>query len=360
MSVRLTITMKGEPGGAGKAKVVVLDDEPITLGRADDCEVKLDQQAVSHRHAQITRDDTLFFLEDLGSRYGTKINGAKLPRGEKRLLNNGDTIIISQFDVVFDRVANVQPSLDNKSASTAFISAHVVRGVIKGLGKREEPYLRLMNGPKEGQRIPIAAAHEYIIGRDGTADIQLESDEMVSRRHAKIRRDWAGVSVEDLDSRNGVRVNRRRVKRVNGKLALTLKDRDEVQIGLAKFLFIDPSEIREPPKAMVDDESEATNAIAPSSSELPPEAEVPVEETAAGLSEEEPAAEPPPQEPNLEELEASQEPPEDHSEEPPDEEPEQQEPQSLLENRSKLLMLAGVGLLAIVGIVLLLMLAWGF
>ncbi len=358
MSVRLTITMKGEPGGAGKAKVVVLDDERITLGRGDDCDVQLAQQAVSQKHAQITRDDTLFFLQDLGSRYGTKINGAALSRGEKRLLNNGDTIIIAQFDVVFDRVAELQQSLDNKPASTAFISAHVVRGIIKGLGKREEPYLRLMNGPKEGERIQIAAAHEYIVGRDDTADIQL-TDDLVSRRHAKIRRDWAGVSVEDLESRNGVRVNRRRLKRINGKLALTLKDRDEVQIGNAKFLFIDPSEIREPPKVIVDEEIEETNAIAPSSSELPPEPEAPVEETAAVVPEEAPPAEVASDEPDLEALEAAPELPEEQYAEPPDEEPEAQEPLSLLENRSKLLMLAGVGLLAIVGIVLLLMLVFG-
>ena len=66
----------------------------------------------------------------------------------------------------------------------------------------EQPYFRIMNGPREGERIEIADAQEYIIGRDETADI-IFKDDLVSRRHVKVRRDWSGVHVEDRGSRNG-------------------------------------------------------------------------------------------------------------------------------------------------------------
>src|SRR3954470_24369044 len=105
MSVRLTVKQRSEQGGADKPSVVMLDDDIIMLGRDQACQVVLAQQAVSRSHARISRDGSLFFVEDLGSRFGTAINGQKLPKGEKHLLRNGDVIAIAQFDVTFDRVA---------------------------------------------------------------------------------------------------------------------------------------------------------------------------------------------------------------------------------------------------------------
>ncbi len=253
MSVRLTIKMRGETGAADKAKVVVLNDDVIVFGRGQQCQVQLAQHEVSREHARISRDDTLFFVEDLNSVHGTSINGTKLPKGEKRLLRNGDTILIAQFDVTFDRVAEVEEG-EERTGHTRFISANVVRDVMHGLANTE-PYLRVMNGPLEGHKINVAAAQEYIVGRDETADIQLQ-DDLVSRRHVKIRRDWSGTSIEDLGSRNGIKVNKKKTKHA------TLKDRDTIQIGNVKLLFIDPSEPRDAPLVMpAEDEHESTVAV---------------------------------------------------------------------------------------------------
>lgn len=257
MGVRLTVRMRGEAGGAEKAQTVMLDDEIIVLGRDQGCQVVLAQQAVSRNHVRISRDGTLFFVEDLGSSFGTNINGAKLPKGEKRLLRNGDVIAIAQFDVTFDRVADLSDEDEGQSNKTSFISRKVVKDVMKGLGAGgEQPYLRVMNGPREGHKIEIQDAQEYVIGRDETADIIL-ADDLVSRRHVKVRRDWDGTHVEDLGSRNGFKVNKKKVKKV------TLKDRDEVEIGGFRLLYIDPNEVRETPLVLPDDDDDgdSTNAL---------------------------------------------------------------------------------------------------
>src|SRR5687768_15365531 len=89
MSIRLLVRRRGEAGGADKPTEVLLDSDSVTLGRDPACQVVLAQQAVSRSHARISRDGTLFFVEDLGSAYGTQINGHALPKGEKRLLRNG-------------------------------------------------------------------------------------------------------------------------------------------------------------------------------------------------------------------------------------------------------------------------------
>ena len=212
MGVRLTVKKRGEEGGVEKAQVVMLEEDEILLGRDQKCQVVLAQQAVSRSHARISRDGTLFFVEDLGSAYGTAINGQKLPKGEKRLLRNGDTIAIAQFDVTFDRVAAVAAG-EEESGKTMFVSRNLVKDVMKGLAAGgEQPYFRVMNGPTEGQRIEIGDAQEYTFGRDDSADIVLQ-DDLVSRRHAKVRRDWSGTHVEDLGSRNGIKVNKKKTRK---------------------------------------------------------------------------------------------------------------------------------------------------
>ena len=251
MSVRLQVRQKSEAGG--KPNEVVLDLPEITLGRDKACQVVLPLQAVSRNHARITQDGSLYFLEDLGSAYGTLVNGKPLPKGEKRLLRNGDLIAIAQFDVTFERIAEQRVD-DGK---TSLVARSIVKDVMRGLDS-EGPYFRVMNGPREGEKIPISDAAELIIGREEGVEIVLK-DDLISRKHAKVRRDWSGTHVEDLESRNGIRVNK---KRVNRK---TLKDRDELEVGGVRLLFLDPTEVREAPVVLrgdrpaTDDDGEPTN-----------------------------------------------------------------------------------------------------
>src|SRR3954447_11317665 len=128
MAVRLTVKQRSEAGRADKPSAVVREDGVITLDRDAKGQVVLAQQAVSRSHARISRDGSLFFIEDLGSAYGTQINGQTLPKGEKRLLRNGDVIAIAQFDVTFDRVAEAPKGRANES--TALVARQVVKDVM--------------------------------------------------------------------------------------------------------------------------------------------------------------------------------------------------------------------------------------
>jgi pSer/pThr/pTyr-binding forkhead associated (FHA) protein len=348
MSIRLTVKMRGEQGGADKAQVVMLDDDVVTLGReAERCQVVLGQHAVSRTHARISRDGTLFFVEDLGSSYGTQINGQKLPKGEKRLLRNGDTIAIAQFDVTFDRVAEV--SVED-SGNTRF-SKNLVKDVMKGLtAGGEKPYFRVMNGAREGQRIEVNDAQEYVFGRDEEADIQLQ-DDMVSRRHAKVRRDWSGTHLEDLGSRNGIKVNKKKVKKV------TLKDRDEVEIGHMRLLFIDPTEVRETPVVVASTEEEHESTVSVAEDLREPEPPPPEPEP-----EPQPDPEPPADSPaNTAESDppASEEPPAE--EEPLEEEPADEGPRKLIDfsNKQTVVVLAVVGVMVLLALVLIILLIVG-
>jgi FHA domain/Domain of unknown function (DUF1707) len=53
-------------------------DRPIVLGRSRECDCVLAEPSVSRRHAELRRDGARWLLRDLGSRNGTRVNGARL------------------------------------------------------------------------------------------------------------------------------------------------------------------------------------------------------------------------------------------------------------------------------------------
>lgn len=71
-----------------------------TLGSEIACDICLDHEHVSERHAVIRRRGDEFVLEDRRSRRGTRLNGHAIDRAT---LHGGDTISIGAFDLKFSR-----------------------------------------------------------------------------------------------------------------------------------------------------------------------------------------------------------------------------------------------------------------
>jgi serine phosphatase RsbU (regulator of sigma subunit) len=76
--------------GLPQGEVLVLERETTILGRHPECDIVLDAGAISRQHARILATGNEFYVEDLGSRNGTLVNGVSI-RGRQRLLN-GDRI----------------------------------------------------------------------------------------------------------------------------------------------------------------------------------------------------------------------------------------------------------------------------
>jgi DNA-binding winged helix-turn-helix (wHTH) protein len=95
----------------------------------------------------------------------------------------------------------------------------------------ESPLLIAQNGPLKGQRWTINKP--LLIGRESTCEIMIP-DRMVSRFHARITPTSEGISLEDLESKNGTHCNG---NPVTGRIIL--QDGDTVQIALAQqFLYL--------------------------------------------------------------------------------------------------------------------------
>ncbi len=70
----------------GDPKSFDLDGEQAILGRHPDCEVQLESNMVSRRHARVFKKGGTFFIEDLGSGNGTLVNGGRI-EGAQQLAN---------------------------------------------------------------------------------------------------------------------------------------------------------------------------------------------------------------------------------------------------------------------------------
>ncbi|MCB2160541.1 FHA domain-containing protein [bacterium] len=74
------------------------------IGRTSKTEVDIDlsgldsEKAISRKHALVRQDGELFYLEDLGSRNGTWVNGERLAKGESVPLGNGNEVIFGTLE----------------------------------------------------------------------------------------------------------------------------------------------------------------------------------------------------------------------------------------------------------------------
>jgi predicted component of type VI protein secretion system len=82
----------------------------------------------------------------------------------------------------------------------------------------------------DGQQVPIGAGG-LLIGRSSDADIVIPAQE-VSRRHAEIRAQEGGWTLVDLNSTNGVRLNRRPLT-----VPARLHQGDVIEIGSVELVF---------------------------------------------------------------------------------------------------------------------------
>src|SRR5436190_4996806 len=79
----------------GKAVVVPLIRDEISIGRQEGNTIRLTERNVSRRHARLVRREGRYVLEDLGSHTGTKINGSAIKAAVP--LNDGDHIVIGDY-----------------------------------------------------------------------------------------------------------------------------------------------------------------------------------------------------------------------------------------------------------------------
>lgn len=76
----------------------LLDSDVTTVGRHPNAAIFLDDVTVSRRHAEFTRNGTVFQVRDLGSLNGTYFDGVRI---ESALLADGAEVQVGKFRLTF-------------------------------------------------------------------------------------------------------------------------------------------------------------------------------------------------------------------------------------------------------------------
>jgi pSer/pThr/pTyr-binding forkhead associated (FHA) protein len=85
--------------GEGKGKAFWLNSACVLIGRDAECEVRLTDNSVSRRHAQILATGQGYAIEDLSSKNGTFVEQVKL--NERAALRDGDLLRAGQVSLQF-------------------------------------------------------------------------------------------------------------------------------------------------------------------------------------------------------------------------------------------------------------------
>jgi len=196
----------------GHATVVPLLRDEISIGRQEGNTIRLTERNVSRSHARLLSRNGCYIVEDLGSYNGVTVNGERIDARAE--LAAGDQLGIGDYDLAFQSdvvaTANTMPSPKPKSQPPA--------------------RLVVLSEPAAGAEFTLTKP-ALRIGRDERLDIWI-NHKSISHEHAEVQVDDGKVTVFDLESANGMRVNGVAASRA------ILDAGDVLELGEVRFRFV--------------------------------------------------------------------------------------------------------------------------
>src|SRR5262245_14054607 len=95
----------------GPARLFGLDRNFVRIGRDLDSEIVLDDRNVSRSHARVFRSGDRYYVEDLGSKHRTYLDGRPLPPNTPVALRDDGRVAICGYTLTYRREAvSVRPA----------------------------------------------------------------------------------------------------------------------------------------------------------------------------------------------------------------------------------------------------------
>lgn len=191
------------------------------IGRSAECDLVLSSaKGVSRNHLHIYESDQGWAIE-LTSKFGSAlINGEDMNASEALVLNDGDVIRISEFElkVTIRLEAEIKPQ--QKSTSHEPVKSDILPNqgqkqpeaeyeatspgtVVTGQGL--SPYLKISEGEVPIEVLKLEGNY-WVFGRDESCEICVPNQK-ISRKHFELSHDGTRYFIKDLNSSNGTKVN---------------------------------------------------------------------------------------------------------------------------------------------------------
>lgn len=201
----------------GKTTVVPLVRDEITIGRKEGNTIRLTERNVSRRHARLRKANGSFYIEDLNSYNGVKINGRRI-EGEIQV-GKGDQVSIGDYILALQSEAGAEDG---------------AAGAVPGAQPQTPARLVMLTPPAPGAEFALTR-NGMRIGRAEDLDVWV-NHRSISREHAEVQVDGDLIKVVDLGSANGVRLNGEDVTEA------LLGSGDVLELGQVRFRFVGAGE----------------------------------------------------------------------------------------------------------------------
>ena len=215
-----------ETGNAALPPLDLADAEPIVIGSSNDARVRLPGRIAQAAHVRIANGAWVA----IGP---VTIDGTPRKPGEGGALGDGLVLEISGYQIQVSRVSSATQA--SPPERTESLARELVRAL---LGAGAAPAFEIERGPAAGSRreLPVPPA-KLVIGRGDEAE-WIILDEDLSREHAEVNRGWDGVTIRDLQSKNGTRLDGELID----SAGRTINDGARIELGNVVLVFRDPAE----------------------------------------------------------------------------------------------------------------------
>jgi predicted component of type VI protein secretion system len=225
-------------------KEVPMGSRPVTIGRAPDNDIAIDNLAVSNYHARVYLEAGRLVVEDLNSLNGTFVNNARVERAE---LRDCDSILIGKHHILVDKAHDAAVPLDaGRKVTAPKVDETVVLDTKEGRALLQRavaihdsgahmktrvrvPVLSVLHG-KTDRKEYVLSSKLTVIGKSQLATVKLRGW-FAPKVAAQISRRDDGYYVGGAD----------RIPKVNGEpiaAPTRLKDGDLIEVGGVRLNFL--------------------------------------------------------------------------------------------------------------------------
>ena len=156
----------------------ISEGETISIGRGKECDVSIDNTAISRRHVSLALNGGIYFVSDLGSTNGTFVNGKKI--GVDELVSETDDILFGKFhlcqaaesDYASELSSSVSADLMDMEDEKIFVTGKQKSAAKKQFApKGKGPHLKVLQGNGSPKDLSLAGKNSVKIGKDPSCDM---------------------------------------------------------------------------------------------------------------------------------------------------------------------------------------------
>jgi pSer/pThr/pTyr-binding forkhead associated (FHA) protein len=172
--------------------VSFVPEQPLVIGRARQCSLRIDNPAVADRHARVGFESGRFWVEDLGSSTGTFVNNQQI---------SGRVELAAGAAVSLGGVMSLVGVLSDEQASEVLLGK-ITAGASLAVVERKYPAMVSLAEGVRPARLVLNPGGAFVLGRDQASDMWLGVPH-ISRKHCSVEVAKSGL-VRILDtSTNG-------------------------------------------------------------------------------------------------------------------------------------------------------------